>query len=90
MKTTQDLVMMLRELQERLGQGALSIQIFADKSYRIYDNDGGILLDSDDADKPEDINDLGYADVEELVDTIQEEQVLSTAEDEIITEGSES
>jgi hypothetical protein len=62
--------MFLKYLEIKIDQGPLSVQVFTDKSYRIYNEAGNILLDSDVYDEVEDINDLPYQDVNDLVSAI--------------------
>lgn len=65
--------MFLKTLQDALNIGPISLQIFCDKSYRIYNEAGEILLDSDAYDLVEDINDLSYQNTDDLVSAIVNE-----------------
>lgn len=68
-KSTQDLVIWLNKVAQQLEQDIMSIQIFTDKSFRVYlEGQEEPIYDSDDQDVAQDINDLPYEDPQDFSD----------------------
>ena len=74
MKSTQDLVCFLRTLERVLEESGLSIQIYCDKSYRIYDSSANIIFDSEQQPFITDINDLPYEQEDYIATLIRKNQ----------------
>lgn len=77
MKSTQDLVIHLNELAQELRAACLSVEVFTDKSFRIFNHNGGdtpeLIYDSDLKDEGIDINDLPYRQIQRLAEEIKED-----------------
>lgn len=65
------MICFLRQLEHTLNEGGLSIQFYSDRSYRIYDSSGEIILDSEELDFDSDFNDLGYEQEEQIASIIR-------------------
>jgi len=79
-KSTQDLCIWLNQLAQQLEEDNMSIQLFVDKSFRIYINRSDEpVYDSDDQPNPIDINDLAYEDVQDFSDFLK--QIVEDARD---------